>query len=188
MTSQVQHESSPTLNPKAFRGSFTAAADRTPNGTVHEAVHGKANGHTKANGRGKANGSGHGKGNGKANGNGRSTSHGKANGQGNAMNGSVRRRPEPAPAYCHVVAVHEKPRTSCLSHDSVAAPSFLGFRNLLVLVVGTLLNAWPKTRSRHPSSSPLRADPAGTVVMNLRLVVENFIKVCMLQRTGMSLD
>jgi diacylglycerol O-acyltransferase-1 len=38
--------------------------------------------------------------------------------------------------YRHVAAVHAKPRTSCLSHDSEASPSFLGFRNLMVIVLG----------------------------------------------------
>jgi diacylglycerol O-acyltransferase-1 len=38
--------------------------------------------------------------------------------------------------YRHVAAVHAQPRTSCLSHDSDAAPSFLGFRNLMVIVLG----------------------------------------------------
>ncbi|KAL2055388.1 hypothetical protein ABVK25_004196 [Lepraria finkii] len=51
--------------------------------------------------------------------------------------------------YRHVAAAHSRPRTSCLSHDSEHAPSFLGFRNLMVIVL---------------------------VVMNLRLVVENFMK------------
>ena len=40
-----------------------------------------------------------------------------------------------SPKYRHVAAVHSKPRTSCLSHDSDSAPSFLGFRNLMVLVL-----------------------------------------------------
>ena len=39
--------------------------------------------------------------------------------------------------YRHVAAVHSKPRTSCLSHDSEVAPSFLGFRNLMVIVLST---------------------------------------------------
>ncbi|KAI9880211.1 MAG: hypothetical protein M1830_004797 [Pleopsidium flavum] len=52
--------------------------------------------------------------------------------------------------YRHIAAVHSRPRTSCLSHDSDAAPSFLGFRNLMVIVL---------------------------IVMNLRLMVENFMKV-----------
>lgn len=38
--------------------------------------------------------------------------------------------------YRHVAAVHSQPRTSCLSHDSKATPSFLGFRNLMVIMLG----------------------------------------------------
>lgn len=37
--------------------------------------------------------------------------------------------------YRHIAAVHSRPKTSCLSHDSDAAPSFLGFRNLMVIVL-----------------------------------------------------
>jgi diacylglycerol O-acyltransferase-1 len=37
--------------------------------------------------------------------------------------------------YRHIAAVHSTPRASCLSHDSDAAPSFLGFRNLMVIVL-----------------------------------------------------
>lgn len=37
--------------------------------------------------------------------------------------------------YKHVFAIHSQPKTSCLSHESVEAPSFLGFRNLMVLVL-----------------------------------------------------
>lgn len=40
--------------------------------------------------------------------------------------------------YRHVAAVHLQTRPSCLSHDSDAAPSFLGFRNLMVIVLGRL--------------------------------------------------
>lgn len=38
--------------------------------------------------------------------------------------------------YRHVAAVHSKTRPSCLSHDSRTSPSFLGFRNLMVIVLG----------------------------------------------------
>ncbi|KAH8591783.1 MBOAT, membrane-bound O-acyltransferase family-domain-containing protein [Bisporella sp. PMI_857] len=51
--------------------------------------------------------------------------------------------------YRHVAAVHSKNLTSCLSHDSDIAPSFLGFRNLMVIVL---------------------------IVGNLRLMIENFKK------------
>lgn len=51
--------------------------------------------------------------------------------------------------YKHTFAVHAESRTSCLSHDAEVAPSFLGFRNLMGLVL---------------------------VVSNLRLMIENFKK------------
>ena len=40
--------------------------------------------------------------------------------------------------YKHAFAIHSKPRTSCLSHEAVEIPSFLGFRNLMVLVLSKL--------------------------------------------------
>lgn len=52
--------------------------------------------------------------------------------------------------YRHVAAIHSKPKTSCLSHDSEISPSFVGFRNLMVIVL---------------------------VVGNLRLMLENYKKV-----------
>ncbi|KAI1096355.1 MBOAT, membrane-bound O-acyltransferase family-domain-containing protein [Rostrohypoxylon terebratum] len=51
--------------------------------------------------------------------------------------------------YRHVTAVHSQTRPSTLSHDARAPPSFLGFRNLMVIVL---------------------------VVGNLRLVIENMQK------------
>lgn len=48
--------------------------------------------------------------------------------------------------YRHVAALHAAARPSCLSHESPETPSFLGFRNLMVLTI---------------------------IVMNLRLVIEN---------------
>jgi diacylglycerol O-acyltransferase-1 len=41
--------------------------------------------------------------------------------------------------YRHVAAVHAQTRPSCLSHDAQANPSFLGFRNLMVIVLGKQL-------------------------------------------------
>ena len=38
--------------------------------------------------------------------------------------------------YRHTVAVHSQSRPSCLSHDAPETPSFLGFRNLMVIVLG----------------------------------------------------
>lgn len=51
--------------------------------------------------------------------------------------------------YKHTFAVHARSRTSCLSHEAEASPSFLGFRNLMALVL---------------------------IVSNLRLMIENFKK------------
>ena len=44
--------------------------------------------------------------------------------------------------YRHVAAVHSVVRPSCLSHDSDAAPSFIGFRNLMVIVLGEFAPSW----------------------------------------------
>src|SRR5665213_2749466 len=56
---------------------------------------------------------------------------------------------KPRSKYKHIAALHSKSRPSCLSHETEALPSFLGFRNLMVIAL---------------------------VVMNLRLVLENFKK------------
>lgn len=40
--------------------------------------------------------------------------------------------------YRHVAAVHARSRKSCLSSDSERSPSFLGFRNLMVIVLSKL--------------------------------------------------
>lgn len=102
--------------------------------------------------------------------------------------------------YRHVEAVHLTLRNSCLSHDSKGkardhrhvgaganrtqcgneypvdtsntSPSFLGFRNLIVLVVGKLCPGIHLKFTRASSQLIL-----SVVVMNLRLVVENFTKV-----------
>jgi diacylglycerol O-acyltransferase-1 len=39
--------------------------------------------------------------------------------------------------YRHVFATHSLTRKSCLSQDSESSPSFVGFRNLMVLVLST---------------------------------------------------
>ncbi len=58
-----------------------------------------------------------------------------------APNGQDSSYPRPpqrvlAKPYRHVAVIHSVQQTSCLSHDAQAAPSFLGFRNLMVLVLG----------------------------------------------------
>lgn len=39
--------------------------------------------------------------------------------------------------YRHVFATHSLERSSCLSHDAEKSPNFVGFRNLMVLVLST---------------------------------------------------
>lgn len=70
--------------------------------------------------------------------------------QNNGPSSNTRSRRGPAPKYRHISAVHAQTRPSCLSHDSNVAPSFIGFRNLMVIVL---------------------------VVGNLRLMIENMQKV-----------
>ena len=43
--------------------------------------------------------------------------------------------------YRHLVLVHKGHRTSCLSHDSENSPSFLGFRNLMVIVLSKQISS-----------------------------------------------
>lgn len=81
--------------------------------------------------------------------------------------------------YRHIAAVHSRARTSCLSHDSDASPSFLGFRNLMVLVLsGSPLTDFRIQHYVRPANLKTRLICPHEVVMNLRLVVENFMKVC----------
>jgi diacylglycerol O-acyltransferase 1 len=43
--------------------------------------------------------------------------------------------------YRHFAAYHSKSRPSCLSRDSTTNPSFIGFRNLMVIVLSEF-NSW----------------------------------------------
>ena len=45
------------------------------------------------------------------------------------------KKPKFRSKYKHVEALHKVARTSVLSHDSEHVPSFLGFRNLMVLTI-----------------------------------------------------
>lgn len=45
--------------------------------------------------------------------------------------------------YRHVAAVHSASKSSCLSHDAPETPSFIGFRNLMVIVLGMALPVQP---------------------------------------------
>lgn len=59
----------------------------------------------------------------------------RTNGNGNGT-ATAKTPKKPGQKYRHVAAVHKQTRPSCLSHDSDAAPSFIGFRNLMVIVLG----------------------------------------------------
>jgi diacylglycerol O-acyltransferase-1 len=58
-----------------------------------------------------------------------------ANGNGNGNGGTTQRIKDTK--YRHVFATHSLTRKSCLSQDSESSPSFVGFRNLMVLVLST---------------------------------------------------
>lgn len=75
--------------------------------------------------------------------------------------------------YRHVAAVHARARTSLLSSDHEESTSFVGFRNLMVIV----LSKYRPCGCRQVFSRLTLWLTPGTVVMNLRLVVENFMKV-----------
>ncbi|KDN67609.1 putative MBOAT family protein [Colletotrichum sublineola] len=57
--------------------------------------------------------------------------------------------------YRHVAAVHHRSRPSTLSHDSNAAPSFIGFRNLMVIVLAAAQQARGlRAKSKDGAASP----------------------------------
>lgn len=63
---------------------------------------------------------------------------GKLTGNGNAKKIFVLRK------YNHLFAIHSKSKASCLtSQDAEETPSFVGFRNLMVLMLGTNLSIHP---------------------------------------------
>ena len=41
--------------------------------------------------------------------------------------------------YRHIAAVHSRVCSSCLSRDAESTPSFIGFRNLMVIVLSTYI-------------------------------------------------
>lgn len=50
-------------------------------------------------------------------------------------NGSSQRKRSKDSKYRHVFATHSASRTTCLSHGSEDTPSFVGFKNLMILVL-----------------------------------------------------
>jgi diacylglycerol O-acyltransferase 1 len=65
----------------------------------------------------------------------RRAGHSQANGSDTTLKTAITRTSGAQKKYRHVAAVHSRPRTSCLSHDSPTTPSFIGFRNLMVIVL-----------------------------------------------------
>jgi diacylglycerol O-acyltransferase-1 len=55
--------------------------------------------------------------------------------------------------YRHVAAYHSKLQHSSLSRDAEVTPSFLGFRNLMVLVLGRIALEIPSICNRLISNS-----------------------------------
>jgi diacylglycerol O-acyltransferase-1 len=85
----------------------------------------------------------------------RRNGHSHANGTSTISRSTDQGRTYKQKKYRHVAAVHSKPRTSCLSHDSPTTPSFIGFRNLMVIVLSTSLSlcqkslAWRRTHEKQ---------------------------------------
>lgn len=52
----------------------------------------------------------------------------------------IKPKPYRSSKYRHVAAYHTKSRDSCLSRETDESPSFIGFRNLMVLVLGEFEN------------------------------------------------
>lgn len=78
-----------------------------------------------------------------------STQQQSANGA--SGNGRANGAPTLIRRYRHVAAIHSKTRPSTLSHDAAAAPSFLGFRNLMVITLGMnacRINSYLQTRAQ----------------------------------------
>jgi diacylglycerol O-acyltransferase-1 len=65
---------------------------------------------------------------------GKATSEPKANGTTNGTTNDTTKRARDT-KYRHVFATHSSSRTSCLSQDADKVPSFVGFRNLMILVL-----------------------------------------------------
>jgi diacylglycerol O-acyltransferase-1 len=55
---------------------------------------------------------------------------------GHSSNGPKKMATRKTATYRHAVAVHSQVQHSCLSRDSTKATSFIGFRNLMVVVLG----------------------------------------------------
>jgi diacylglycerol O-acyltransferase-1 len=99
--------------------------------------------------------------------------HSQANGSDTTSKPAVTSARGTQKKYRHVAAVHSRPRTSCLSHDSPTTPSFIGFRNLMVIV----LSEFTISLLLFQLDCIDLVLTEDIVVGNLRLMIENFNKV-----------
>jgi hypothetical protein len=81
-----------------------------------------------------------------------SPTNGSANGSANGSKDISEPRKGSRQKYRHVHAIHSTSKPSCLSHDATEMPSFLGFRNLMVIVLGEQSS---NLLSRIPSLTPI---------------------------------
>jgi hypothetical protein len=88
-------------------------------------------------------------------------------------------RKMPKTKYSHAFAPHTQNRQSCLTHGAPQSPSFVGFRNLMILVlvfsnlrlmienfrkVRRVLAAWTRTIANKPSTASSSASRVTTTV------------------------
>jgi diacylglycerol O-acyltransferase 1 len=99
--------------------------------------------------------------------------HSQANGSDTALKPTITTARSIQKKYRHVAAVHSRPRTSCLSHDSPTTPSFIGFRNLMVIVLSEFIISLLLFQLDCIDLVLTEDIVAG----NLRLMIENFNKV-----------
>lgn len=67
----------------------------------------------------------------------------------NSGSQSTSKPPKFRSKYRHVEALHKTSRPSVLSHDSEQAPSFLGFRNLMVLTISKSPSVQAQMYTQH---------------------------------------
>ena len=71
------------------------------------------------------------------------------------VNGSAdlkKKLPKFRSKYKHVEALHKVSRPSVLSHDQPETPSFLGFRNLMVLTISEWSTTCPECQAKEQQS------------------------------------
>lgn len=62
--------------------------------------------------------------------------------------------------YRHVFATHSQSRMSCLTHGAPMTPSFVGFRNLMILVLGAHSSLATAAHAEPPLTATSLFEPA----------------------------